>query len=731
MIVNILRRAGWASLGLLLALVAACGGGGGGGDGGGGGTPPPSVAPTITAQPQDLSVPATQAARFAVAAAGTSPLSYQWRQGGIDIPGATAFDYTIAAASLADSGTRYSVLVSNAAGTVTSNAALLTVTAAPSVPVITSSPTNASVSAGQSASFSVLASGAPTLRYQWTKNGAPIAGATAASYTTPATVLADSGTRFAVVVSNDLASTASAEASLTVTGTVPSTGRYVEAWSSADASSTGSYRFGIVDPQAPGLPVEIDTLPFVATSSLSMIHRVRGGSYDATTGTVSAVGTRYVVYLKDGRAYKVKLDKTGSTPVPELLTADTGIVKDSLQLLTQSLSGDDALFSYTINTFQSRYVRLSAPAGSVGTPGATYPGDAISGTLVQALHDPTSGSITGYLWAGYGALGDPGLRLFRTDANFAKPVSIARYTTGDFTVKIGMGGLTPGMHRKGLFLIGDGVLRRYDFATGTLRDLYPGVTKKLFGANFDDDSMYLPVQTTDGPKLIAARDDNSSAARVLPPGAPLDTAGLIIRQTKDYIVFLTNSAGTAVSVRKSDGVQTVLPNASGLIFSWLPLGPVTLVDGYSVGNRVFYFRTDSTVGNMTGSVAADGSDRKEHSGLLTLIGALPDTVQAHRLFTSELGGLPVERVLLAAGTTKKWLSIATGDIGATIGTLGAKTPDIGCSETPYQNCLIGQNGTAGNKAYVEVTPGTKVWRVDSWFLSDQTNSLLRLTTNIP
>jgi hypothetical protein len=725
---NVLRRPGWAPIALLLALLAACGGGGGDG---GGGTPPPTVAPTITAQPQSMSVPASLPARFAVAAEGTAPLSYQWRKNGVEIAGATSFDYTIGATTPSDSGSSYSVLVRNAVAAVTSNAAVLTVTAAPSIPVIASGPASASVSVGQTASFSVLASGAPTLRYQWTKNGANVAGATTSSYTTPATVLADNGARFAVVVTNDLASATSGEASLTVTPAAPSTGRYVEAWSSADATTTGSYSFGVVDPQAPSLPVEIDRLPVVASSSLSMIHRVRGGSYDPATGTVSAVGTRHVVYLKDGRAYKVSLDKSGSTPTPALLTTDASIVKDSLQLVTQTLSGDDALFSYTINNFQSRYVRLSAAAGTAGTAGPIYPGEAISGPLVQALHDPASGAINGYLWTGFGALGDPGLRLFRTDANFANPVSIARYTTGDFHMKLGMGGVTPAQHRKGLFLIGDGVLRRYDFATDTLRDLYPGVTKKLFGAHFDDDSMYLPVQTASGPKLIAARDDNTSAAVVLPPGAPLDTPGLVIEQTRDYLLFLTNSAATAVSVRKSDGVQTVLPNAGGSIFSWLPFGPVTLFDGYSAGNRVFYFRSGPTFGNLTGSVAANGTDRKEHSGLLTPINALPNVVQAHRLFTSELGGLPVERVLLATGANWKWLDIASGDVGTIVGTRTAQSPDIGCAETPYLNCLIGQNGTVGYAAKVEVTPGTKVLRVDSWFLSDQANSLLRLTTNIP
>lgn len=73
---------------------------------------------------------------------------------------------------------------------------------APTAPVITTQPAAQSVTAGQSATFAVVASGAGPLSYQWQKNGTAIAAATSASYTTPPASLADSGTRFSVVVSN-------------------------------------------------------------------------------------------------------------------------------------------------------------------------------------------------------------------------------------------------------------------------------------------------------------------------------------------------------------------------------------------------------------------------------------------------------------------------------------------------------------------------------------------------
>lgn len=62
---------------------------------------------------------------FTVIASGTAPLSYQWLQNGINIPGATASSYTRPAVTLPDTG-NYSVIVTNNYGAVTSSIAVLT-----------------------------------------------------------------------------------------------------------------------------------------------------------------------------------------------------------------------------------------------------------------------------------------------------------------------------------------------------------------------------------------------------------------------------------------------------------------------------------------------------------------------------------------------------------------------------------------------------------------------------
>ena len=181
---------------------------------------PAPAAPVITTQPAAQSVTAGQSATFTVVASGTGPLSYQWQKNGTAIAAASSASYTTPPASLADSGTRFGVVVSNAGGSKTSASAQLTVTVPP--PSIVTQPANQSIQSGQTATFTVVASGTGPLSYQWQKNGTAIAAASSASYTTPPASLADSGTRFSVVVSNAGGSETSASAQLTVTVPPPS-----------------------------------------------------------------------------------------------------------------------------------------------------------------------------------------------------------------------------------------------------------------------------------------------------------------------------------------------------------------------------------------------------------------------------------------------------------------------------------------------------------------------------
>ncbi len=107
-----------------------------------------------------------------------------------------------------------------------------------SAPAITVQPSDQSVSSGQPAIFTVTATGTGSLSYQWQKNAAPIAGATAPIYTTPAAALSDSGSIFAVVVSDANGSTTSRGAKLLVASVAIHAGTDVLTYKN-DLSRTG------------------------------------------------------------------------------------------------------------------------------------------------------------------------------------------------------------------------------------------------------------------------------------------------------------------------------------------------------------------------------------------------------------------------------------------------------------------------------------------------------------
>ncbi|MFN0166343.1 MAG: PQQ-dependent sugar dehydrogenase [Bryobacteraceae bacterium] len=112
------------------------------------------LSPSITTHPASRTVPAGVAVTFTVAATGSS-LAYQWQRGGVNIPNANQPSYTLAGATVADSAAAFQVVVSNTAGSVTSNAAILTVVnGQPPVPTISSPAAGVLFSAGETITFS-------------------------------------------------------------------------------------------------------------------------------------------------------------------------------------------------------------------------------------------------------------------------------------------------------------------------------------------------------------------------------------------------------------------------------------------------------------------------------------------------------------------------------------------------------------------------------------------------
>lgn len=154
---------------------------------------------------------------FSVTSEGTPPFTYQWRFNGVNIAGATAGAYPITSVKLTDAGA-YDVIVSNPAGSATSDQAILSIAA---LPVITQQPASSQViSIGSPAALTVAAAGTADATFQWRKNGTAISGATASGFAISAVSASDTGV-YDCVVSNAAGSVTSSACSLRATLIIP------------------------------------------------------------------------------------------------------------------------------------------------------------------------------------------------------------------------------------------------------------------------------------------------------------------------------------------------------------------------------------------------------------------------------------------------------------------------------------------------------------------------------
>ncbi len=213
------------------------------------------AAPVVSTDPVDVVVAAGADATFTAAASGSPAPSVQWQvdtgSGFADLPGATSTTLHLSAVTVAMDGNRYRAVFTNPAGSATTAAATLTVTAGP---VVTTDPVDAVVPLGASATFTAAASGNPPPSVQWqvdTGGGfADVPGATSTTLHLSAVTLAMDGNRYRAVFTNGSGSTPSAAATLRVgcpVGTSPTVtcapnqaGGLLMRGSSADETFVGS-----------------------------------------------------------------------------------------------------------------------------------------------------------------------------------------------------------------------------------------------------------------------------------------------------------------------------------------------------------------------------------------------------------------------------------------------------------------------------------------------------------
>jgi hypothetical protein len=363
-----------------------------------------AVKPSITQQPSSQTVTAGQTATFSVMATGTSPLSYQWQEGTTPIAGATSASYTTPAAAASDNGSQFRVVVTNSAGSATSNSAILTVSSTPMAPSITQQPSNQTVTAGQTATFSVVAGGTAPLTYQWQKGTTVITGATSASYTTPAASLSDSGSQFQVVVSNSVGNATSNAATLTVNAAsttdvltyhndIARTGQNLNetilTTSNVTSATFGKLGFYSVDGLVDAEPLYASNVavPSNGTHNLLIVPTEHDSVYafDADTGTV----IWHVSVLKAG---ETSSDNRGCGQVtPEIGVTSTPVIDRAA-----GANGTIYLVAMSKDASGNYHQRLHALDLALGTEllsgpkdiQATYPGTGDNSNGTNVVFDP-------------------------------------------------------------------------------------------------------------------------------------------------------------------------------------------------------------------------------------------------------------------------------------------------------------------------------------------------------
>jgi hypothetical protein len=197
------------------------------------------------------------------------------------------------------------VVVSNSAGSATSNGAMLTVKAPVVAPVITTQPVSQTITVGQTATFSVAATGTAPMNYQWQKNGAAISGATSSTYQTPVTAVSDNGSVFTMVVSNSAGSATSTSATLAVIspGCTQASGTWMN--STLPQLETGTFRLAFdATPSSTGIDgtTGLSSGPasdypnltaIVRFNSTGTIDARSGAAYTAASAIPYSAGTTY------------------------------------------------------------------------------------------------------------------------------------------------------------------------------------------------------------------------------------------------------------------------------------------------------------------------------------------------------------------------------------------------------------------------------------------------------
>jgi alpha-tubulin suppressor-like RCC1 family protein len=321
--------------------------------------------PSIVIQPVSLMRAEGETARLTAVTSGGQPQWLQWYFGGMPLSGQTNAALDISGITTNQAGS-YWVRVTNHVGIATSQSAVLTVVGR--APVITQSPVDRAAHFGDAVNFTVAATGASPLRYQWWHDSEPIAGANSNTLSLTRVDRGDEGS-YGVVVWNAAGSVTSAPpAQLTLT-----VGPNVVIWGT--------------NTLVQAIPPDLTNAVALAASTHMLALKSDGtiagwGLNDYGQATVPA-GLSNVVAVAAGSAHSLALKADGRvvawgydfggwglTNVPTNLTNAVGIAAGSLHSL--ALRSDGTVVGWGYNA----YGQATPPAGLSNVVGLTANHDA-------------------------------------------------------------------------------------------------------------------------------------------------------------------------------------------------------------------------------------------------------------------------------------------------------------------------------------------------------------------
>jgi len=307
-----------------------------------------------------------------VVATGTAPLAYQWQKNGVNIPGATSSSYTTAATT-ADNGSTFDVVVSNTAGSVTSSTVTLTVT--PATQTITfPQPPDTALTAGP---VTLTATASSTLAVSYT------------STTLPVCTVSGSSVTLVSVGTCSITANQAGNANFAAAAPVSKSFQVLQSTQTITFAALPSVTYG----------VGAMTLRATASSGLPVSYLVTGpATVSGSTLTITGAGGVTVTASQAGNT-----NYAAATPVAQTFTVMPAVLTVTANNQSRPFGQANPTLTYTITGLvngDSLAVVSGTPGVSTtattSSPAGTYPITIVAGTLAAANYTFTfvNGTLT-------------------------------------------------------------------------------------------------------------------------------------------------------------------------------------------------------------------------------------------------------------------------------------------------------------------------------------------------